>query len=524
MNTVSPEMLHDWLGQPAELAVLDVREAGEFGLGHLLFAVPAPYSRFEFDLDQLVPLRATRLVLCDDGRSRVAERAAWRANALGYERVYVLEGGTEGWERAGYRLFAGVNVPSKVFGELVEETHHTPRIGAPDLHAMLERGERVVVVDGRPFAEYRKMNIPGSLCCPNGELPLRISAIVENEAIPIVVNCAGRTRSIIGAQTLLELGIRNPVFALENGTQGWTLAGFELERGSARRYPSAPPQTDLTERARVSAELAARQGVRSLDPGEARQWLADPARTTYLLDVRTPEEFETEAVPGARNAPGGQLVQATDQWLAVRGARVLLLDHDGIRAPIVARWLRRMGWDAHTVRVPVGTVIADRAVGSAVASTLPLPVPVTHDVLDEWRQSGDCLVLDVRPSMEFRRGHIPGSTWSIRPRIARDVPAGAKRIALVSDDLLVLRLVARELAERKDVALRYLDGGYRRWVAEGRPTEASPDVPTDRDAIDYLFFVHDRHEGNLEAARQYLAWEQGLVALLEPEERARFKP
>ncbi|MCO5105732.1 MAG: rhodanese-like domain-containing protein [Burkholderiaceae bacterium] len=524
MNTVSPEMLHDWLGQPAELAVLDVREAGEFGLGHLLFAVPAPYSRFEFDLDQLVPLRATRLVLCDDGRSRVAERAAWRANALGYERVYVLEGGTEGWERAGYRLFAGVNVPSKVFGELVEETHHTPRIGASDLHAMLERGERVVVVDGRPFAEYRKMNIPGSLCCPNGELPLRISAIVENEAIPIVVNCAGRTRSIIGAQTLLELGIRNPVFALENGTQGWTLAGFELERGSARRYPSAPPQTDLTERARVSAELAARQGVRSLDPGEARQWLADPARTTYLLDVRTPEEFETEAVPGARNAPGGQLVQATDQWLAVRGARVLLLDHDGIRAPIVARWLRRMGWDAHTVRVPVGTVIADRAVGSAVASTLPLPVPVTHDVLDEWRQSGDCLVLDVRPSMEFRRGHIPGSTWSIRPRIARDVPAGAKRIALVSDDLLVLRLVARELAERKDVALRYLDGGYRRWVAEGRPTEASPEVPTDRDAIDYLFFVHDRHEGNLEAARQYLAWEQGLVALLEPEERARFKP
>lgn len=524
MDTVSPETLHDWLGQSTEIAVLDVREAGEFGLGHLLFAVPAPYSRFEFDLDQLVPLRATRLVLCDDGRSRVAERAARRANALGYERVYVLEGGTEGWERAGYRLFAGVNVPSKVFGELVEETHHTPRISAPDLHAMLVRGERVVVVDGRPFPEYRKMNIPGSLCCPNGELALRISAIVENEAIPIVVNCAGRTRSIIGAQTLLELGIRNPVFALENGTQGWTLAGFELERGSARRYPPAPPQTDLAKRVKVAAELAARQGVRSLDLEEARQWLADRARTTYLLDVRTPEEFERGAVPGTRNAPGGQLVQATDQWLAVRGARVLLVDHDGIRAPIVARWLRRMGWDAHTVRVPVDIAITDPAGGSTVASTLPLPVPVTHDVLDEWRQSGDCLVVDVRPSMEFRRGHIPGSTWSIRPRIAGDVPEGAKRIALVSDELLVLRLVARELAERKDVALCYLDGGYRRWVAEGRPTEASLDVPTDRDAIDYLFFVHDRHEGNLEAARQYLAWEQGLVARLEAEERARFQP
>ena len=85
-------------------------------------------------------------------------------------------------------------------------------------------------------------------------------------------------------------------------------------------------------------------------------------------------------------------------------------------------------------------------------------------------------------------------------------------------------MAARELMDRKDVALCYLDGGYRRWVAEGRPTEASPEVPTDRDAIDYLFFVHDRHDGNLEAARRYLAWEQGLVALLAPAERARFNP
>lgn len=524
MNTVSPQILHDWLGQSAELAVLDVREAGEFGLGHLLFAVPVPYSRFEFELEQLVPRRATRLVLCDDGRSRVAEHAARRASALGYERVYVLEGGTEGWQRAGYRLFAGVNVPSKVFGELVEEANHTPRIGAPDLHAMLARGERVVVVDGRPFPEYRKMNIPGSLCCPNGELALRISAIVDNEEVPIVVNCAGRTRSIIGAQTLLELGVRNPVFALENGTQGWALAGFELERGSARRYPSAPPQAHLTGRARLATELAARQGVRSLDPDEARQWLADPARTTYLLDVRTPEEFETAAVPGTRNAPGGQLIQATDQWLAVRGARVLLVDHDGIRAPIVARWLRRMGWDAHTVDVPVGTVVADRAVSSDIASALPLPAPIQPDGLDESRQRGECLIVDVRPSMDFRRGHIRGSTWSIRPRISGDVPTDAKRIVLVSDELPMVRTAARELAEREGVSLFHLDGGYRRWVAEGRPTEASPEVPTDRDAIDYLFFVHDRHDGNLEAARRYLAWEQGLVALLEPAERARFNP
>jgi rhodanese-related sulfurtransferase len=524
MTTVSPKTLHDWMNDRAELAVLDVREAGEFGIGHLLFAVPVPYSRFEFELDRLVPRRATRLVLCDAEASDIGQRAARQAAGLGYEHVYVLEGGVEGWRRAGYRLFAGVNVPSKVFGELVEETHHTPRIAASDLHDMLARGERVVVVDGRPFPEYGKMNIPGSICCPNGELALRISRIVEDETTPIVVNCAGRTRSIIGAQTLRELGVRNPVFALENGTQGWSLAGFELERGSTRRYPAAPPAEHLAERVEAATALAVRHGVRSLGPEEATQWIADPERTVYVLDVRTPEEFEEGALAGARNAPGGQLVQATDQWLAVKGARVLLLDYDGIRAPVIAQWLRRMGWDAHTMRAVPGIDVSVSRNGSDVAATLPLPAIVSPEVLEEWRRSDACRIIDVRPSMDFRRAHVPGSKWSIRPRIVEDVPTGANRIVLVSDDSRMVRMAARELSGREDLSLHCLDGGYRRWADEGRPSEASPDVPSDQDAIDYLFFVHDRHDGNLDAARQYLAWEQGLTAMLEYRERERFNP
>jgi hypothetical protein len=46
--------------------------------------------------------------------------------------------------------------------------------------------------------------------------------------------------------------------------------------------------------------------------------------------------------------------------------------------------------------------------------------------------------------------------------------------------------------------------------------------PADGDAIDYLWFVHDRHDGNLDAARRYLAWEQGLIAQLDAEEKAEF--
>src|SRR4051812_9944420 len=226
---VDASTLKSWLADGGELALLDVREAGEFGEGHLFHAVPLPYSRFELDIERLVPRQGTRIVLCDDGLSGVSQKAFLRARSAGYSRVHILEGGTAAWSAAGFKLFAGVNVPSKAFGELVETACHTPRVSAAELRAMRERGERLVIVDGRPLAEYRKMSIPGGICCPNGELALRIGRIAADPATKIVVNCAGRTRSILGAQTLLNFGVPNPVYALENGTQGWFLAGLELE-------------------------------------------------------------------------------------------------------------------------------------------------------------------------------------------------------------------------------------------------------------------------------------------------------
>src|SRR4030095_5457484 len=123
-----------------------------------------------------------------------------------------------------------------------------------ELARMKEAGEDFVIVDGRPFSEYQKMNIPGGICCPNAELPYRIGEIVKNPDTKIIVNCAGRTRSIIGAQTLINFGVANPVYALENGTQGWVLADFQLERGATRRYPERVDDAQLPGlRAKASA-------------------------------------------------------------------------------------------------------------------------------------------------------------------------------------------------------------------------------------------------------------------------------
>ncbi|HTE14369.1 MAG TPA: rhodanese-like domain-containing protein, partial [Burkholderiales bacterium] len=235
-RTISPRDLKNMQHDGSELALLDVREDGQFGEGHLLFATPLPYSRLEFGIGTLVPRRSARIVLCDDGDG-VAERGVKRLAAIGYTDVSVLVGGNPAWTAAGYALFKGVNVPSKLFGELVEHVYDTPRVTVTQLAQMKKNNEDFVIVDGRPYAEYNKMSIPGGICCPNAELPLRIREIVKNPKTKIIVNCAGRTRSIMGAQTLLNFGIENPVYALENGTQGWVLADFELERGATRKYP-----------------------------------------------------------------------------------------------------------------------------------------------------------------------------------------------------------------------------------------------------------------------------------------------
>lgn len=519
-KTVSAQQLKSMLHDGEEIALLDVREAGQFGESHLLFATPLPYSRLELDVGGRVPRKSVRIVVCDDGEPGVAALAARRLEALGYSDVAALDGGTRGWSGAGYALFAGVNVPSKTFGELVEHACHTPRITALELARMQAAGEDIVVVDGRPFSEYRKMNIPGGVCCPNAELPYRIGEIVKRPETKIVVNCAGRTRSIIGAQMLIDFGVRNPVFALENGTQGWFLAGLELERGSSRRYPEKVDARRLPELQSAARKLAQRFGVEFASASLVQEWLHDADRTTYLCDVRTPEEFAAGSLPGALHAPGGQLIQATDQWIGVRSARIVLVDSEEVRAPAVASWLRQLGCDVHVLK---GGVRSPLSAPVPHAPALPALAAISASEVAEALESSKCGVYDLRASMSFRQAHIPGSRWSTRVRLAADARKEKRSMVLVPEDADVARLAAVDLFEAGVTDARLLDGGLTAWTRAGHATESSPAIPSDQECIDYLFFVHDRHAGNREAMKQYLAWETGLIAQLDEQDKASFR-
>ena len=509
-------MLHDG----GEIALLDVREAGQFGESHLLFATSVPYSRLELEIFRLVPRLSVRLVICDDGELGVARLAAGRLAMLGYTDVATLDGGTRGWAAAGYTLFAGVNVPSKTFGELVEHAYHTPRITATELVRMRDAGEDFVIFDGRTFDEYRRQTIPGSTCCPNAELPYRIASMVTNPTTKIIVNCAGRTRSILGAQTLINFGIRNPVYALENGTQGWVLSGYPLEHGAQRKYPEHLDLTALLAQQTAAQKLMARHSIGSVTAAQLETWLDDASRTTFLFDVRTEEEYAAGTAPGAIHAPGGQLIQATDLWVGVRNARIVLLDSECVRAAVVASWLKQLGCDAYVLTEGVRAALRPRQVP---AITLPPPASVTARELKSVLKAAGCTVFDLGASMSFRKAHIPGSRWSIRPRIAAATRNTNDRVVLVADNPELARLAAAELSAAGCKDIRLLAGGLKAWTDAGYPTAESPDTPPDRECIDYLFFVHDRHAGNQTAMKQYLAWETGLLAQLDEQDLQSFR-
>ncbi|QQD55986.1 rhodanese-related sulfurtransferase [Pseudomonas fluorescens BBc6R8] len=493
-----------------EVALVDVREEAPFAESHPLFAANIPLSKLELEVYSRIPRRDTQVTVYDNGEG-LAQIAAQRLQALGYTEVSLLEGGLDGWRSAGGELFIDVNVPSKSFGELVESQRHTPSLAAEEVQVLLDSNADVVVLDARRFDEYQTMSIPTGISVPGAELVLRARELAPDPATRIIVNCAGRTRSIIGTQSLINAGIANPVSALRNGTIGWTLAGQKLQHGQARRFaPTSEEHRQIA--ARDARQVADKARVGRATLADLQRWQQEATRTTYLFDVRTPEEFEAGHLPGSRSTPGGQLVQETDHVASVRGARLVLVDDDGVRANMSASWLAQLGWEVHVLDDLQPAHFSEP--GAWVA---PVPAPqqaelISPHTLAEWQAHGDTAVLDFTASANYVKRHIPGAWWALRgqlPEALRKVPA-AERYVLTCGSSQLARLAVAQVEALTGKPVFLLQDGTASWIAAQLPLEegetrlASP-------RIDRYRRPYEGTDNPKEAMQAYLDWEFGLV-------------
>lgn len=500
----------------AEIALIDVREEDPFAQEHPLWAANFPLSKLELEAWTRIPRRDTRIVVygTHDGQD-LAPLAAGKLRALGYTDVSLLDGGLAAWIAAGGEVFRDVNVPSKSFGELVEAKRHTPSLSAPEVQALIDGKADVVIVDARRFDEYQTMSIPTATSVPGAELVLRVRELAPDPKTQVIVNCAGRTRSIIGTQSLINAGIPNPVAALRNGTIGWTLAGQTLRHGASQR---APLEVDAARRAEAregARAIASRAGVRRIALDDVAA-LDEPGRTVYRFDVRTPEEYVDGHLPGFASAPGGQLVQETDHQSPVRGARIVLADDDEVRANMSASWLAQMGWEVYVVVAVDAARRSERGTPAPNRPATPAVDTVSPATLAGWQAEGDVAVIDVTASANYVKRHVPGAWFAIRAQLAQalKVIPPARRYVLTCGSSLLARFAAADLRALTSAEVFVLEGGTAAWADAGLPVEQGET----RLAVPRTDRYRRPYEGtdNAAAAMQaYLDWEFGLIAQLE---------
>lgn len=521
-SSISVQQLREQIHGTDEIAIIDVREQGVFYHGHLYSACCVPLSQLELVIGALIPRLTTSIVVHDEGGdSHLATLAADRLSKMQYSNVALLEGGVAAWRDAGHEIFTGVNVPSKAFGEVLEQTCHTPHITATELHQRIQDEEDIVVLDSRPFGEFTKTSIPTGVNVPGAELVYRVFDLVKDPSTTVVVNCAGRTRSILGAQSLINAGLKNPVMALKDGTMGWFLAGFQPKHGETQ-VAGAPSDNGLEQAQRAASEVAARFNVKTIEQEKLTEWQHQTKeRTLYLLDVRTEQEYLDSHFPGARSAPGGQLVQATDEYIAVHNARVVLFDNVKVRAIMTASWLQQMGWSEVFVFEGLyeKTFSETGPYRSSHRISAINQVVSAEQLRDSLDRNESVAVLDLSSSKVYREKHVPGAYWGVRSRLESSIGQlpQADILVLSADNVELIQLAAMEVAQLlPNASVFVLDGGYSSWEAAGYPVASGLEHPIcEADDVWYKPYELDHTADISQHMQEYLDWEVELIDQLK---------
>lgn len=522
--------LHELIGAGNEYTLVDVREAGVTAAqGSILLAVSIPLSVLELRVRTRIPRLSTPVVVYDGGDDdqHLAERAAARLGELGYTDVRILDGGLRGWAEAGYKVQSGGDhVIGQAFGEWIEHVYATPHISVADYRERVEAGEDIVLLDSRPIGEFENHSLPGGTSIPGAELVYRAAEVVTSPDTLVVVNCAGRTRSILGAQVLINAGLPNRVVSLEGGTQSWVLEGHDLDHGKSVAAP-VPSGSAFDAAKKAAARFAERFAITRIDKATLEQFRGEAdTRSLYVLDVRTPQEYEAGHLAGSRSAPSWDIAPWTFRHVGTHNARIVLVDNDTVRATVAASWIIQIGWGE--VFVLENALEGEQLETGATPADFDVPQAgyTVIDVDELNTPPGDKVLLDLGPSPAYRTGHIPGARFAIRSRLAgsvADLP-GTGPVVLTSEDDVLSRFAAAELALATDRPIQVLGGGTKAWEEAGFVLESGVESWL-HDADDVVASGWRETDPELRKAgfRRYLSWELGLVAELAQDDTVPFR-
>lgn len=539
LASLNPEDLRAWLQDGQELALLDVSEALHYAHSHIVAARHLPLSLLALQAPALLPRRGVRIVLCSADTNAGAageqvQRAAELLQELGCTQLWSLQGGLQAWQAQGGLLIDGYSTLVKAFGEKVRQHFSVPALSPHALVQRWQQGAPTTVVDVRTLGEHRYSTLPHALSYPGTEWPLRDLDAHPGAAQPghlWAVTCFSRTRGVIGTATQRVLhGADIPVAWVDDGVMAWVVQGHADASDTDEALDVLPPLAEPQARVKAS-ELIARYALKSVGDAGLAQWRDDQERTVQLFDLRP----GAVSRPGVQAVAGGQLLMHFENLVAVRHARVVLLDEPHqLRSAVTAFWLAQLGecdvflyaGDANSIEV------ADCESGLSQADDVQ---SITEEELASLFGQQKARLVDVGPSIEYVKMHITQALHANAAALASLQQAHAE--ALAQEQWLVLtspdgkqashaaRALMRQLTAEGKKIVRRLEGGNQAWSAQSLPVEAgyrSEQLLTPF-LDDWGSIMRVPQEKRLPAWERYLQWERNLAARLEGDPGVRFR-
>ncbi|HEX6032535.1 MAG TPA: rhodanese-like domain-containing protein [Tepidiformaceae bacterium] len=105
---VSPGQVREWQESDTEFVLVDARDAIQYAREHIPGAINVPYV--EIRAGGLLPPRDQRIVVyCSSETCPISQYAYEALDRLGYEEIYDMRAGLEGWKDAGHPTVLGAD-------------------------------------------------------------------------------------------------------------------------------------------------------------------------------------------------------------------------------------------------------------------------------------------------------------------------------------------------------------------------------------------------------------------------------